>query len=233
MTFRAWLDHPEHVWVRHFMFQLHFWIGAAATLWVVLISMTGAVLVFRDEISRVASIDWVLRLHTTLLAGRAGAAINTAGAFALLVLCVTGAVIWWPGVAHWRRSLTVDWAARLPRISWDAHSALGVWFFVFVLVWGLSGLYLVQPHLFDFMYRLDPRDRVADQILFSLSTLHFGRFTLTTQIIWGLTALVPAALAVTGAFVCCRRVVFKSPANPKHSVRTAGNHLSSTPGKAS
>lgn len=227
MTLKAWLDHPEHVWVRQFMFQLHFWIGAAATLWVVLISMTGAVLVFRDEISRAASIDWALRLHVSLLVGPAGAVINTAGALALIVLCVTGAVIWWPGVAHWRRSLTVDWAAHLPRISWDAHSALGLWFFLFVLVWGVSGLYLVQPHLFDFMYRLDPGDRIADQILFGLSMLHFGRFTLTTQIIWGVTALVPAALAVTGAFVCCRRVVFKSPSNPKVRVRTENDPIKS------
>ena len=28
----------------------------------------------------------------------------------LALLCLTGAVIWWPGIKHWRRSLAVDWS---------------------------------------------------------------------------------------------------------------------------
>jgi uncharacterized iron-regulated membrane protein len=33
--------------------------------------------------------------------------------------------------------------AHFARISWDLHSALGFWCFVFVLVWGVSGIYFL------------------------------------------------------------------------------------------
>ena len=51
---------------------------------------------------------WLLDLHDNLLNGETGRRINGIGALFLTLLCVTGAIIWWPGVKGWRRSLTVD-----------------------------------------------------------------------------------------------------------------------------
>jgi hypothetical protein len=44
--------------------------------------------------------------------------------------------------------------------------------------------------------------------------LHFGRFGWFTKAIWSVAGLVPASLAFSGMFVCCRRVIFKKPSNP-------------------
>jgi uncharacterized iron-regulated membrane protein len=195
-------------------FQLHFWIGAAAGAWVLVISLSGSILVFRDQLSPFVRMDWVVALHESLLAGSPGRFVNAFGAFLLVLLTLTGAAIWWPGRTHWRRSLKIEWRASFPRMSWDAHSALGLWFLPFVGVWGASGLYLAAPRFFDFVYRLDPADWIADRVLFMLTSLHFGRFNLATQVMWAAVGLVPAVLAFTGVFICCRRVIFKKPSNP-------------------
>ena len=145
-VWQRWLDRPEQLWVRQIVFQVHFLVGAAAGAYILLMSVTGSVLVYRNELSTTLSIEWLVNLHADLLAGQTGRVVNGVGALSLTLLCLTGAVIWWPGLTHWRRSLTVDWRAHFARINWDLHSALGVWCFVFVLVWGVSGVVLcVSP----------------------------------------------------------------------------------------
>jgi len=216
-AWRKWVERPEQLRLRQIIFQLHLWIGAIAGGWMLVMSASGSVLVFRDQLASMPGLDTLLLLHTSLLIGPAGRAVNAVGALALIVLCATGAVIWWPGRAHWRRSLTIEWRANFPRVSWDTHSALGFWLLLFVLMWGVSGLYLSRPQLFDALYYLDPQDRMADRVLFTLTTLHFGRFNLAGQIIWALVGPVPAVLAFTGVFICCRRVMFHKPSNPKHA----------------
>jgi uncharacterized iron-regulated membrane protein len=218
-AWRRWVERPEQLPFRQFLFQVHLWIGAAAGAWVLVISLTGSVLVFRDQLAEFTWFPWLLRLHTTLLAGAFGQAANAAGAISLFLLCLTGAAIWWPGRAYWRRSLTIQWRARFPRISWDAHSALGFWFLLFVTMWGVSGTYLARPQLFEWLYRVDPSDRVTDPVLFALTSLHFGRFNIATQMIWAMAGVVPAILAFTGVFICCRRVMFQRPSNPKHAAQ--------------
>jgi len=216
-AWRKWVERPEQLRLRQIVFQLHLWIGVIAGGWMLVMSATGSALVFRDQLAFMPGLDALLFLHTSLLIGPAGRAVNAIGALALIALCATGAVIWWPGHAHWRRSLKIEWRANFPRVSWDSHSALGFWLFLFVVMWGVSGLYLSRPQLFDSLYRFDPEDRITDHVLFALTTLHFGRLNLATQMIWGLVGLVPAVLAFTGVFICCRRVMFHKSSNPKHA----------------
>jgi uncharacterized iron-regulated membrane protein len=216
-AWRKWVERPEQLRPRQFIFQTHLWIGAIAGGWMLVMSLSGSVLVFRDQLASMPGLDTLLFLHTSLLMGPAGRVINAIGALALIALCATGAVIWWPGRAHWRRSLKIEWRANFPRISWDTHSALGFWLLLFVLMWGVSGLYLSRPQFFDLLYRLDPQDRVTDPVLFALTTLHFGRYNLAAQMIWALVGLVPAVLAFTGVFICCRRVMFHKPSSPKQA----------------
>jgi uncharacterized iron-regulated membrane protein len=200
------------------MFQLHLWMGAAAGVYVLVMSVSGSAIVFRNEFPLAVPIEWLVRLHETWLAGSPGRVINGIGAACLLALALTGAIIWWPGRAHWRRSLTVDWSARFPRLTWDVHSAFGFWFLPFVVIWGVSGLYLSQPQLFDILLHVDPADRFVDRGLSWLTQLHFGRFNRATEVLWAMFGLVPAILAFTGVFICCRRVMFNKPSNPKNAV---------------
>ena len=39
----------------------------------------------------------------------------------------------------------MNWRLHFGRFSWDLHSALGFWCFLFVLMWGISGFYLCFP----------------------------------------------------------------------------------------
>jgi uncharacterized iron-regulated membrane protein len=109
----------------------------------------------------------------------------------------------------------VNWRARFPRFSWDLHSALGFWFFFFILMWGISGIYFSFPQAFNAVSSfLDPGDKWSDQALFGLSQVHFGRFGSFSQALWAVFGLVPAALAFTGIFLCCHRMIYHRSANP-------------------
>jgi uncharacterized iron-regulated membrane protein len=213
-VWQRWLENPERSWVRGAFFQIHYWMGMGAAMYVLLMSISGSMIVYRNELSKRFSIEWLVNLHENLLFGSTGRLVNGIGAICLTLLCLTGAIIWWPGINHWRRSLTVNWRAHFPRINWDLHSALGFWCFFFVLGWGISGIYFSFPHLFDALYLLDPADYLTSQGLFGLAQLHFGRFGWFAEALWTLLGLVPAVLAFTGFFICCRRVIYKKPSNP-------------------
>jgi uncharacterized iron-regulated membrane protein len=215
-AWQTWVERPEKLWMRQLLFQVHFWIGTLVAAYVTLMSLTGSLIVFRNELaSRPA--EWLVRLHRWAFVGSVGQTLNATGALSLLALSLSGAIIWWPGRAHWRRSLTIDWRTRLPRITWDAHSALGFWFLIPLAMWSASGLYLGEPQWFDGLLRLDPRDRFVDRALFVLAQLHFGRFGRVAEVAWALMGLVPAVLAITGVFICCRRVIWHKPSSPKDS----------------
>lgn len=49
---QRWLRQPQKVWLRRAMFQVHLWVGIAIGLYVVMLSLTGSVLVYRDELDR-------------------------------------------------------------------------------------------------------------------------------------------------------------------------------------
>jgi uncharacterized iron-regulated membrane protein len=216
-VWQRWLDHPEKSWVRRVCFQAHFWVGAVVAAYIFVMSLSGSLIVYRNELSATVSVEWLVDLHENLGAGSTGRWVNGIGAASLALLGLTGAVIWWPGTKHWRRSLIVDWSAHFPRITWDLHSALGFWFLGFVAVWGLSGIYFSFPQPFNALLLLDPADHFTDAGLFWLTALHFGRFGWLAEAAWTLFGLVPAILAFTGVFICCRRVIYKKPSNPKRS----------------
>ncbi|MGA2711742.1 MAG: PepSY-associated TM helix domain-containing protein [Bryobacteraceae bacterium] len=92
---------------------------------------------------------WLLDLHLNLLAGPTGRLVNGVAAILLTLLSFTGAVIWWPGIRNWRRSLTINPKASWKRINWELHSAIGFWTFVFFFMWSFTGIYLVFPAPFD------------------------------------------------------------------------------------
>jgi len=215
-VWEQWLEHPENLWVRRAFFQIHLCVGAGVGFYIVLMSITGSLIVYRNELEKtpslVSSVEWIVDLHENLLFGTNGRFVNGIGAIGLILLCLTGAIIWWPGIGHWRRALTVNWKFPFARLSWDLHSALGFWGFLFVLMWGISGLYFAFPQSFNAVFGLvDPGDHFTDSTLAGLSSLHFGRFGWFAEAVWTLLGLMPAVLAVTGVFLCCRRVIFKAP----------------------
>jgi uncharacterized iron-regulated membrane protein len=86
-------------------------------------------------------------LHFELLGGSVGRTVNGIGALCLTTLALTGLVIWWPGIAAWRRALRVDFTRSWRRIAFDLHSAIGIWSGAFIFIWGVSGVAFIfsQP----------------------------------------------------------------------------------------
>ncbi len=169
---------------------------------------------------------WMLDLHDNLLAGQTGRRVNGIGAVFLLLLSLTGAVIWWPGVQRWRRSLTIERRGDWRRFHWSLHSAFGFWCWPFLFLWAVTGAYLSFPSAFaavvDYLEPFDetnPVERVGDRVMYWLAYLHFGRLggrgipgcealcNSTTKAIWAMMGLVPPALFVTGAYLWWNRVV--------------------------
>src|SRR5215831_7251772 len=160
-SWQKWLQHPERSWLRHAVFQIHLWAGAGISAYVLLMSITGSVIVYRNLLSK-HSIEWLVNFHANLASGPTGRLVNGMGAIGLTALCLTGAIIWWPGIRNWRRSLTVNWQSKFSRFTWDLHSALGFWCFLLLLEWGVSAIYFSFPRLFDSLFLLDPADRFTD-----------------------------------------------------------------------
>jgi len=162
---------------------------------------------------------WVTRLHDDLLLDRPnGPWWNGlfSGVFTALVL--TGAVVWWPGVSRWKRSLGVHLSSGWRRFNWDLHSAFGFWLFAFMLMWGVSGWYLGMPDpLTNLVERFSDPDgpygeRVGDVFLEWLPRLHFGRWRDPVwgpwlKAVWASAGLVPAIMAVTGLLMWWNRVL--------------------------
>jgi uncharacterized iron-regulated membrane protein len=218
----TFLTRPQNVLLRKALIQVHLWTGLAIGLYVFVVCVTGAALVFRIHLQRatfpdlftatpgaqadaatllervreafpgdrVSGIDeptsvrptalaYVVRgdqfltilvdpttgtilgelpdrsmvrtiqdLHFDLLAGRTGRIVNGAGAGLLLLMSMTGLVIWWPGVATWRRGFTVDLRRSWKRVTRELHSAIGIWTVTLISMWAITGVYFAFPSPF-------------------------------------------------------------------------------------
>jgi uncharacterized iron-regulated membrane protein len=237
-----WIRRPQNLWLRKALFQVHLWTGIGIGIYVLLISVSGSAIVFRNELYKwlgtvpatvavsgprltqeelkaaakrvyqgysvtfifeakkptqateiwmerrgkkkqrlfdpytgedlgdsvprsIRLIAWCADLHTNLLYGETGRIVNGIGAVFLTLLSLTGAVIWWPGIRNWRRSLTIRSNSNWKRLNWDLHSAVGFWTLAFVFMWGFTGVYVVWPTPFQRaidrfapleQYRLEP-----------------------------------------------------------------------------
>jgi uncharacterized iron-regulated membrane protein len=301
---QRWVRQPQKLWLRRVVFQVHLWSGIVLGLYILMMSVTGSVVVYANELYRAATpvpivskgsgprltdgeledaarklypgyrvmnigralnpdqaVDVYLRqgdqykkrmfdpragtdlgdaipvaikvvsklidLHDNLLAGRRGRNVNGAGAAALLVMALSGLVIWWPGSNRWRRSLTLPRNVGWRRFNWHLHSMAGFWTLGFLLVFGISGIYLCFPEPFqnavDWLQpptRANAGLRIGDKVIYWLAFLHFGRINgigipcagpgvcdQSTKALWAIFGLAPAVMFVTGAIMWWNRVL--------------------------
>ena len=294
----AWLRCPQQIWLRRALFQIHLWAGIGIGLYIVVVSVTGSVVVYRNELYRLATptpvivavrgpfltderlseaaraaypgftvvhlyrprkvdrpvdiwlehgaearkrlfdpytgadlgnsvapaitfVSSLVDLHDNLMGGATGRMLNGIGGILTVVLGLTGLVLWWPGVQHWRRGLTLRRRVGWKRFNWDLHSVLGFWTLGFVVLFGATGVYLSFPASFAALAdRLEPPTdanagtRVVDGVMYWFAYLHFGRFGGgTTKALWAAFGLAPVALFVTGTLMWWNRVL--SPIAPR------------------
>jgi len=249
-AWQRWVRKPQRVWLRRAIFQVHLWSGIGLGLYVFFISVTGSVLVYRNELYVAATpeivtasdsaaqaeanvplsiwlVDKLLELHDDLLSGPTGRKVNGFGAIAVLLICLTGPVIWWPGIARWREHLRLHRRVGWKRFTWELHGVLGFWSVAFLLVLAASGLYLCFPEYFgaaaDWLEPptdKNPGTRFVDYALYWLAYLHFGRINgigipchgpglcdQATKAVWASVGAIPALMFVTGVIMWWNRVV--------------------------
>jgi uncharacterized iron-regulated membrane protein len=141
-----------------------------------------------------------------------------------MLLVLTGAVIWWPGIDTWRRSLSFRWKTNPKGFNWTLHSALGFWTLAFSFMWAFTGIYLSIPSKFnavvDYLEPLNTssrRLRFGDLVLSWLAQAHFGRFAgIWVKIIWTVVGLAPTVLFLTGMLMWWKRVLKPWPGRKEH-----------------
>lgn len=291
-AWQTWMQRPQSTYLRKTLFQVHLWIGVALGVYVLLMSVSGTILIYRVELSRRFSrepvltgtsnprltidelkaaaqraypqfevrdvsqrrnpnlaveiiltngqkmverlfnpftgqdvgpavsqgflvLQWIVDFHDDLLSKPVGRTVNGIGAILTTLLCLTGAIIWWPGSGRWRQRLTFSWRSDRNRLNFALHNALGFWSIGFVLMWGISSIYLCFPDVFnrliDYFDPVQVRGRqlrFPDRFLAWLAQAHFGRFGgMTSRLIWTFFGILPIVLFVTGMLMWWHRVL--------------------------
>ena len=67
---------------------------------------------------------------------------------AMVLMGLSGMVLWWPRPGKWRAAFTVRRGARGIRLQLDLHHAIGIWGLAMFLFLGFSGMYLTFPETF-------------------------------------------------------------------------------------
>jgi uncharacterized iron-regulated membrane protein len=57
---QRWVRQPQKIWLRKALFQVHLWTGIATGLYILMISVSGSVLVYRNELYRAATPDPII-----------------------------------------------------------------------------------------------------------------------------------------------------------------------------
>lgn len=85
-------------------------------------------------------------LHGNLLIrDRSGREIVGWLGVAMLVLGVSGLVLWWPRPGRWKAAFTVKAGAGGLRLHRELHGAVGIWSLLVFLIVSFSGVYLAFP----------------------------------------------------------------------------------------
>lgn len=85
----------------------------------------------------------LFEIHTKLLPGALSETVVGVLGLLLLVLGLTGLVLWWRGRRRIRQGLTVRWRAARPRVNYDLHNVLGFYVVLPLLALAFTGAGLV------------------------------------------------------------------------------------------
>jgi len=156
---------------------------------------------------------FLLDLHTQLVGGETGRAVNGALALGLAFMALSGVLVW-------TRRRGRERSGSLRRL----HLTVGIWAAVFLLMWAITGVHLAFPDLTaGIVERFAPFDEtsmepwVGDTASYWLSYPHFGRFGGVLpgcgregvcaegfKAAWALIGLAPVFLAGSGLVLWLR-----------------------------
>ncbi len=88
-------------------------------------------------------IKLVFDLHQNLLGGYTGSIIVGISGIILLLIALSGIVLWWPKIQNLKRSISIAFGRKLKRINYDLHRAVGFWTALFLILTAGTGTALV------------------------------------------------------------------------------------------
>jgi uncharacterized iron-regulated membrane protein len=229
----SFLDRPQSLWWRKLLFQLHLWVGLGVGLYVFLMGVTGAALVFRDEIEHA--------LHRNLIQYGDASARPDLFSFADMLRQAYSdlqlASISMPSEDHpnvvaylvkdERQAHEKSPGASLLSISFplNEHGHIRV----FLARQHPPSYETADYHYFDpftgqhvTVWRRGLNQSLGDAVISWLGPLHFGTFGgpgaagVIVKILWVLLGLAPPTLMVTGFLMYWNRYLSKKWAHLKH-----------------
>src|SRR6202000_3153726 len=87
-------------------------------------------------------------LHSNFLMGSAGHVLVGWLGVAMLVLGISGLVLWWPKRGQWKYAFLVRRTAKGLRFHRELHAAAGIWIFLVFMAVSFSGVVIVWPEAF-------------------------------------------------------------------------------------
>jgi uncharacterized iron-regulated membrane protein len=60
-------------------------------------------------------------------------------------MCLTGVVVWWPGLTRVAQAFTVHFDRGWRRLVWELHGAAAIWSLALLIAWAVSGIYFSFP----------------------------------------------------------------------------------------
>jgi uncharacterized iron-regulated membrane protein len=99
-----------------------------------------------EVVARGQALGYLINIHSFLLM-RSYIGVKVVGALgaAMIVMAISGLVLWWPKKGQWRRAFFVRRGARGLSLYVDLHHAAGIWTFAVLLLMSVSGVYLCFP----------------------------------------------------------------------------------------
>jgi uncharacterized iron-regulated membrane protein len=113
-------------------------------------------------------LGFVHNLHIFLLLERPGFVANGIGAVLLLVVSLSGLVLWWPGIARWKSAFLISVKRGWKRINWDLHNTVGFYLLARVSFWAISTIYFVWPERFTKAVSAVSRVTIAEKTKITL-----------------------------------------------------------------
>jgi uncharacterized iron-regulated membrane protein len=85
------------------------------------------------------------QLHSNFLMGKAGHSLVGWLGVAMLLLGISGLVLWWPKRGQWKYAFLVRRTAKGLRFHRELHAAAGIWTFLIFMIVSFSGVALAFP----------------------------------------------------------------------------------------
>lgn len=87
------------------------------------------------------------QLHGNLLMGQDGRRLNGYLGLAMVLLGISGLVLWWPKKGQWKNAFLVRRTAKGLRFHRELHGMLGIWMYVVFIAVSFSGMAISWPQL--------------------------------------------------------------------------------------